>query len=67
MVLHNKVYVHKLRGISSNQQDTAMNFNKNLCASNKVCSKAADKYFTILKITLNSTGYGIGETPEAAA
>ena len=34
--------------ISSNQQDTAMNFNRNLCASNKVCSKAADKYFTIL-------------------
>ena len=48
MVLHNKVYVHKLRVISSNQQDTAMNFNRNLCASNKVRSKAPDKYFTIL-------------------
>ena len=54
MVLHNKVYVHKLicvvwyEGYYEHQQDTAMNFNRNLCATNKVCREAADKYFTIL-------------------
>ena len=59
MVLHNKVSVHKLRGISSNQQDTAMIFNRNLCAYNKVCSKAPDKNFTIIIKSL-STHLGIG-------
>ena len=58
MVLQNKVYVHKLRGISSNQQDTAMNFKRNLCAYNKVCSKA-DKHFTYNKSLSTQMGMGL--------
>ena len=58
MVLHNKVYVHKLRGISSNQQDTAMNFKRNLCTYNKVCSKA-DKHLTYNKSLSTQLGMGL--------
>ena len=58
MVLQNKVYVHKLRGISSNQQDTAMNFKRNLCAYNKVCSKA-DKHFKYNKSLSTQMGMGL--------
>ena len=59
MVLHNKVYVHKLRGISSNQKDTAMIFNRNLCAYNKVCSKAPNKNFKILNHFQPNLGIGL--------